>query len=97
MPTILKIHYTNLLLPDSVNVNTLLTALRGAKLVDRTYEKRGFRFVIEDNKPEIGVEIVSADQVGQPKKPLQIPAKASPDANGKDFFKAESEIVNPKS
>jgi hypothetical protein len=92
MPTILQIHYTRLLIPDSVNVNTLLNSLRGAKLVDRDY--KGFRgreryvFTIEGT-PEIGVEIVSKDQVKEAKKPLGIPEKASPDANGKDFFRPE--------
>lgn len=84
MPTILSIDHTHFLIPDSVNINTLVKAFEKVKLLKWDYERGGSREWFEvDRAPRIEIKIVPKDQIREPKKAKQIPEKAGPDCNGR--------------
>lgn len=83
MPTIISLGYREYLLNESVNVNVLIKALEGARVVEkhRPQHLDHYEYTVGEH-PEISIDIVRKEQIRPPKKPLGIPAKASPDAHG---------------
>lgn len=90
MPILLTINHDCIVLPDSVNVNTLLKAFEGAKRVKQDYHsiitRKDYRYT-EDGPVEIEIKLITKSQVIPPPKLKQIPEQASPDCNGKEYFK----------
>lgn len=88
MPTILSFNHQHYLVPDSVNVSTLLKSLAGLKRMEYDYKpdargrNRDVYFPDESRTTELTVKVVGADQVLPPKKTKALPEKASPDAHG---------------
>lgn len=88
MPTILSFNHGHYLVPDSVNVSVLLKSLAGLKRMEYDFKPdargrhRDFYKPDDSRTGELAIKVVAADQVLGPKKPKQLPAKASPDANG---------------
>lgn len=87
MPTILTIDHKHYLVPDSVNLNVLTKTFSQLKHLEWNYERvagRGEKYMLDPTKEvTVKIEIVSKDQIIAPKKPKQIPEKASPDCNGR--------------
>jgi hypothetical protein len=78
MKQILTIGQTTLVLPASTNINTLVNALSGAKLVTKTYHDPGPNKRLEwfyhvEEAPEIEIKIVDDRQVLDPSKRKSIP------------------------
>lgn len=86
MPTILTIDHKHYLVPESVNLNVLTKTFGQLKSLTWNYDRAvGERehYILEDKKPiEVKIEIVPKEKIREPKKPKQIPAKASADCNG---------------
>jgi hypothetical protein len=78
MPVILQIDGSEYLVPDSVNVNTLLKAIDGFVKVDWDYNRpsngRGDRFYIVGKKPIVEMRLVDKKFVIDPAKQKRLPA-----------------------
>ena len=82
MKTILSIGHNHYLLPASVNVNTLLKTLSGARSLERDWNPVQRDTYKIENEIEIEIKIVKDEQVKPPKKAKQIPEKSGPEASG---------------
>jgi hypothetical protein len=83
MPTILYFDHSHYLIRDDVNINTLIKALEGARVMRMDYEPGvGREWYMTERLPQIEIKIVTKDQILDSKKLKRLPEKASPDCNG---------------
>ncbi len=81
MKTILRFGYREYLLPDSVNINTLLKSLEKAVELDTRKVGGNYLYVPQKESPELQIHIVDDSKFLDAKKVKQIPETASPDAH----------------
>mgnify|MGYP001398934687 CR=1 FL=1 len=93
MPFLLQIGYQNMVVPDSVNVQTILKELKKGKFVQYDHSVKGKYLYIESEikLEKLSVEVIGEDQIIQQPKPKQIPEKSSKECNGADYFRRENE------